>query len=106
MPSFNMTPARITEPAVGAWVWASGSHVCSGNSGTLTANATAKPRNSQRSVDCASDWEVAIRTRSNVTWPPLCCAFSTTSTIIATSMNAEPNIVYRKNFVAAYLRSA
>ena len=42
MPSFSMTPARITEPAVGASVWASGSQVCSGNSGTLTAKAMAK----------------------------------------------------------------
>ncbi len=64
------------------------------------------PRNNHRSVDCASDWELAICTRSKVTCPPWCCALSTTSTIIATSMNAEPNIVYRKNFVAAYLRSA
>ena len=29
--------ARITDPAVGASVWASGNHVCTGNSGTLTA---------------------------------------------------------------------
>ena len=50
MPSFSMTPARITEPAVGASVWASGSQVCSGNSGTFTAKAMAKPRNSQRAV--------------------------------------------------------
>ena len=42
MPSFSITPARITEPAVGASVWASGSQVCSGNSGTFTANAMAK----------------------------------------------------------------
>ena len=34
-----MTPARITEPAVGASVCASGSHVWNGNIGTLIANA-------------------------------------------------------------------
>ena len=39
MPSFSITPASTTEPAVGAWVWASGSQVCSGKIGTLTANA-------------------------------------------------------------------
>ena len=50
MPSFSMTPARITEPAVGASVWASGSQVCSGNSGTFTAKAMAKARKSQRAV--------------------------------------------------------
>ena len=38
----------MIEPAVGASVWASGSHVCSGNTGTLTANAIAKAR--KRSV--------------------------------------------------------
>ena len=30
---------------------------------------------------------------------------STTVAMMPTSMNAEPNIVYRKNFVAAYTRS-
>jgi hypothetical protein len=40
----------MTEPAVGAWVWASGSQVCSGNSGTFTAKAMAKAKNSQRPV--------------------------------------------------------
>ena len=51
VPSFSITPARITEPAVGAWVWASGSHVCSGKIGTFTAKAMAKAKNSQRPVD-------------------------------------------------------
>ena len=46
MPIFNMTAARITEPAVGASVWASGSHVWSGNIGTLTA----KPRKKARKI--------------------------------------------------------
>ena len=45
MPIFSRTPARITEPAVGASTWASGSHVWNGNSGTLMANASAKARN-------------------------------------------------------------
>ena len=51
MPSFSSTPARITDPAVGASVWASGSHVCIGNSGTLTASATANARKIQRAAD-------------------------------------------------------
>ena len=67
MPSFSITPASTTEPAVGAWVWASGSQVCSGKIGTLTANATAKPKNSQRPVDAAKLACSAISTRSNVT---------------------------------------
>jgi hypothetical protein len=31
----SSTAARITEPTVGAWVWASGSQVWNGNIGTL-----------------------------------------------------------------------
>ena len=42
-----MTPARITEPPVGASTCASGSQVWSGNIGTFTANASAKAAKSQ-----------------------------------------------------------
>ena len=45
-----MTPARITEPAVGASVCASGSQVCSGKSGTLIANARKNAPKSRSSV--------------------------------------------------------
>ena len=55
-----MTPARITEPAVGAWVWASGSQVWTGNSGTFTANAIANPRKSQRRPRCEGDAPVEL----------------------------------------------
>ncbi len=34
--------ARITEPAVGASTWASGSQVCTGHIGSLTANDAKK----------------------------------------------------------------
>ncbi len=42
MPNFSITPARITEPPVGASTCASGNQVCSGKTGTLIANASAK----------------------------------------------------------------
>src|SRR5678815_3638667 len=45
VPIFNNTPARITEPAVGASVCASGSQVWNGNIGTLMANAKKNPQN-------------------------------------------------------------
>ena len=45
MPIFSITAARITEPAVGASVCASGSQVCSGNIGTFTAKPQKKARN-------------------------------------------------------------
>jgi len=44
-PSFSMIAARITEPAVGASVWASGSQVWNGNIGTLIAKARKNARN-------------------------------------------------------------
>src|SRR5882724_1788142 len=46
VPIFNKTPARMTEPAVGASVCASGSHVWNGNIGTLMAKAKKKPQKS------------------------------------------------------------
>ena len=46
VPIFSKTPARITEPAVGASTCASGSHVWNGNIGTLMAKAKKKLRNS------------------------------------------------------------
>ncbi len=54
VPIFSRMPARITEPAVGASTWASGSQVCSGNSGTLIANARKKAPNSHQAVDPSS----------------------------------------------------
>src|SRR6266702_2793086 len=47
VPIFRSTPARITEPAVGASTWASGSHVWNGNIGTLIAKPRKKARNTQ-----------------------------------------------------------
>ena len=43
VPSFSRIAARITEPAVGACVCASGSHVWNGNIGTFTAKPTNMP---------------------------------------------------------------
>ena len=39
-----MMAANTTEPPVGASTWASGSQVCTGHIGTLTANAAKKAR--------------------------------------------------------------
>ncbi len=51
VPILSSTPARITEPAVGASTCASGSQVCSGTIGTLIANDSANAASSQ---PCAS----------------------------------------------------
>src|SRR6266571_2351624 len=47
VPIFSKTPARMTDPAVGASVCASGSQVWNGNIGTLMAKAKKKPQKSQ-----------------------------------------------------------
>src|SRR5690349_8972863 len=46
-PIFSSTPARITEPAVGACTWASGSQVWTGHIGILTAKLAKKASQSQ-----------------------------------------------------------
>src|SRR3954454_11902127 len=46
-PIFSSTPARITDPAVGASTCASGNQVCTGHIGTFTAKDAKKARNSQ-----------------------------------------------------------
>src|SRR5450759_4754558 len=50
VPIFSKTPARMTEPAVGASTCASGSQVWNGNIGTLMANPIKKATNSQIAV--------------------------------------------------------
>ena len=67
-PVFRSRPARITLPAVGASVCASGSHVCSGNAGSFTAKAAKNP--SIRSIPTTGDTTVPIRScRANVQVP-------------------------------------
>ena len=99
VPIFSITPARMTEPAVGASVWASGSHVCSGKIGTLMANAAANARNNQREVFLGR-FASASLVMSKVSSPMFFLARNANVTI-ATSMRPEPTIVNRKNFVAA-----
>ena len=48
-PSFSMTAARMTLPAVGASVCASGSQVWNGNIGTLIAKAR---KNARKAASC------------------------------------------------------
>ena len=88
-----MTPARITEPPVGACVCASGNHVCSGNIGTFTAKAMAMAKNSHRPVLAAKVAFSAISTRSKVTLPTPLVLASTAVAMMPTSMNADPTIV-------------
>ena len=93
MPNFKRMPARSIEPAVGASVWASGSQVWNGNAGTLTANAIAMPRNSQRPALCDNESLAMILVKSKLIVPPSPALASTASATIATSMKAEPSMV-------------
>src|ERR1700732_4139262 len=45
-PIFKRMAARMTEPAVGASTWASGSQVCTGHMGSFTANEAKKASHS------------------------------------------------------------
>src|SRR5277367_3069902 len=47
VPIFSSTPARMTDPAVGASTCASGNQVCTGHIGTFTAKEANSARNSQ-----------------------------------------------------------
>src|SRR5216117_2656864 len=71
VPIFSKTPARMTEPAVGASVCASGSQVWNGNMGTLMANAKKYPQKSHTfngsEKCCAAARSVGT---SNVRVPP------------------------------------
>src|SRR5207244_8613937 len=68
VPIFSSTPARMTEPAVGASVCASGNQVWNGNIGTLMAKAKKKPQKSQvlnASEDCDTEARDRKSTRLN-----------------------------------------
>ena len=96
MPILSITPASTTEPAVGASVCASGSHVWNGTSGILTAKPIANATNSHFVVasdsECDDDAHaVSVRT-SNVSWPVACWCSKATERIPA-NRNAEPVIV-------------
>src|SRR5947207_10912988 len=71
-PSFSMIAARITEPAVGAWTWASGSHVWNGNIGTLIANARKNARKAKiwRFGSNPNAWSFS-KSNAPVQFPPL-----------------------------------
>src|SRR5688572_6896787 len=64
VPIFSRTPARITEPAVGASTCASGSQVWNGNIGTLIAKPTKKARKIQNwssgGIEAPMSWNCRI----------------------------------------------
>src|SRR5260221_12808715 len=88
-PIFNRMPARITEPAVGASTWASGSQVCTGHIGNLTAK---EAKNANQAQVCKlRGTAVCIRVGMSVV-----PAFQY-SAMIAGSIKTEPSGVQRTN---------
>ena len=99
VPIFSRTAASTTLPAVGASTWASGSHVCRGQTGTLMAKASANAPKSQACRGIATGSR-PNRMRSKVRSPG-CAPLWRYSVMIATSISALPAIVYRMNLIAA-----
>ncbi len=99
----------MTEPTVGAWVWASGSQVWNGKIGTLMP----KPMNMPPKIRTAAPDEMPRAARGNRVMSKVCTA-AWPLTLIGldrkyrarklTIIRAEPNSVNRKNLIEAYWR--
>src|SRR5580693_1422126 len=84
-PIFRRMPARITEPAVGASTWASGSQVCTGHIGSFTAK---EAKNASQSQVCTAGSNLnAISAGIEEVWATLIM------NRIAASISTEPSRV-------------
>src|SRR5512146_1886986 len=86
----------MTEPAVGASTWASGSHVWTGHMGSFTANDAKNAIHSHVCMAGGNGW--LSRLGMSVVWA---CQYIAR---MASSISTEPNSVYRKNLKLAYTR--
>src|SRR6478752_4687602 len=84
-PIFSSTPARMTEPAVGASTCASGNHVCTGHIGSFTAN---EAKNASHSHHCISGGNFTVMS-VEMSVVPACQYIA----ITASSMSTEPSSV-------------
>src|SRR5450755_3238812 len=84
-PIFNSTPARMTEPAVGASTCASGNQVWTGHIGTFTAN---EAKNANHSHHCMSAGNLAVMS-VGMSVVPVCQYIA----IMASSISTEPSSV-------------
>src|SRR6266536_2293832 len=88
-PIFRRMAARITEPAVGASTWASGSQVCTGHIGSFTANEAKKASHNQVCIPAGKEY----LSKAGMSLVP---AFQYIA-MMASSISTEPVSVYRKN---------
>src|SRR4029450_6848480 len=102
-----MIAARITEPAVGASTWASGSQVWNGNIGPLMAKARKNARN-------APTWRAGAKppagsaanrrsaSKSNAPFQdPVAAWWANAGARGGASISSEPTRVYRTNLIVA-----
>src|ERR1700747_1891966 len=85
VPSFSRIAARITEPAVGASTWASGSQVWTGHIGSFTAKEAKNAHHAQVCKDRGTD--ACNNVGRSVVLP------FQYSAMMASSMNTEPRNV-------------
>ena len=105
MPNFNSTPAKTTEPAVGASVWAKGNQVCTGNNGTLTAKPANMAIMTQNcSVAERSTEAKAVNAGMSKLHPPLASANRQATYARPAKVNIDPVKVYKKNLMDADAR--
>ena len=78
-------PARITEPAVGASTCASGSQVCTGHIGSLTAKEAKKASHSHHCMSWGNLWVISV----GMSVVPACQYIA----IMASSISTEPSSV-------------
>ena len=105
-PSFSMIAARITEPAVGASTWASGSQVWNGNIGTLIARAR---KNAAKASSCSPSANPvvpaysrnAMKSNEPAQTPPCAPWYANAVARTATSISSDPTSVYRTNLIVA-----
>src|SRR6516162_9351515 len=84
-PIFKSMAARITEPAVGASTWASGSQVCTGHIGIFTAKEAKNASHAQVCNECGT----AVCIRVGMSLVP---AFQYNA-MMANSISTEPSSV-------------
>src|SRR5215471_14659372 len=88
-PIFKRMAARMTEPAVGASTWASGSQVWTGHIGNFTANDARNANHAHFCRPIGNPW----RSKAAISVVPA----SQYIAIIASSISTEPSSVQRKN---------
>ena len=101
VPNFSRMAARITDPTVGASVWASGNQVWNGNIGTLMAKPMKRPAKISVWVPTVNACSLGSAINAGMSKVLLPLKYNARKLRI---ISALPNSVYRKNLIDAYCR--